>query len=176
MTEANFPRCLDAVFKAEGIFSNDPGDPGGATKYGITRATLARWRGHPVTVADVMAMEMDEARAIYRAYYWIVVRAGELPSGVDLVVFDVAVNSGPGRAVKMMQRAVAVTADGIFGPMTMRAIAAMPAANIVIALDGIRRKFYRGLVARDPSQSRFIKGWLNRVDATTKLARDMLGK
>ena len=111
---------------------------------GITAATLAHWRG------------------------------GELPGGVDLVVFDVSVNSGPGRAIKMLQAAVhANLVDGIFGPATMKAVGAMAPADIVSRLDVARRAFYRALVDNDPSQGRFLSGWLNRTATTTGAARKM---
>lgn len=173
--EGNFQACLRHVFAMEGGFSNDPSDHGGATNWGITAATLAHWRGHAVTADDVRKVEPDEARAIYHTSYWNTVRGGELPTGVDLVVFDMSVNSGPGRAVKMLQSAVRCNqVDGIFGPATKAAVGAMPAADIVSALDRARRRFYAGLVERDPTQGRFLKGWRNRVTATSAAAKALL--
>lgn len=101
--EGTFFACHQGVVAMEGGFSNDPSDHGGATNRGITAAALAHWRGRPVTTADVHAIQPEEARAIYHANYWNTVRGGELPGGIDLVVFDISVNSGPGRAVKMLQ-------------------------------------------------------------------------
>ena len=173
--ERNFQACLRHVFAMEGGFSNDPSDHGGATNWGITAATLAHWRGHKVTEADVRAIPPEEARAIYQANDGNAVRGTELPGGVDLVVFDVSVNSGPGRAVKMLQSAVRCNqVDGIFGPATKAAVGAMPAAEIVSALDRARRRFYAGLVERDPSQGRFLAGWINRVAATSAAAKALL--
>ena len=173
--EGSFSACLKHVFAMEGGFSNDPSDHGGATNWGITAATLTHWRGHSVTADDVRAIQPDEARAIYHANYWNTVRGGGLPGGVDLVVFDVSVNSGPRRAVRMLQQAVGANlVDGMFGPATMKAVAEMAPADIVARLDRARRAFYRSLVDRDPSQGRFITGWLNRVTATTAAARGMV--
>ena len=91
------------------------------------------------------------------------------------MVFDVAVNSGPRRAVRMLQQAAGANlVDGIFGPATMKAVAAMAPGDIVARLDVSRRAFYRSLVDRDPSQGRFITGWLNRVRVTTVAAREMI--
>ena len=136
--EGNFQACLKHVLAMEGGFTNDPSDHGGATNWGITAATLAHWRGHQVTAADVGAIQPEEARAIYHANYWNTVRGGELPGGVDLVVFDISVNSGPGRAVRVLQEVVGVAADGLLGPVTLRAVAALPAAEIVDRLDASR--------------------------------------
>jgi len=112
--------------------------------------------------------------AIYTAVYWNTVRGGELPGGVDLVVFDLSVNSGPACTTEMLQSAVRCNqVDGIFGPANMAAVMAMPAADIVPASDRARRQFYAGLVERDPTQGRFLAGWLNRVAATTTAASGM---
>lgn len=98
--EENFQAGLKHVLAMEGGFTNDPSDHGGATNWGITAATLAHWRGHPVTADNVQKIQPDEAKAIYHTRYWNTVRGGALPGGIDLVVFDMSVNSGPGRAVK----------------------------------------------------------------------------
>ena len=67
-------------------------------------------------------MKVDEAKRIYRAKYWDAQRCDELPAGVDYAVFDYGVNSGIGRSKKVLQRVVGVTADGVLGPATMRAV------------------------------------------------------
>lgn len=97
--KANFDACLRFTLQYEGLFSNHPRDPGSATMMGITRATLSRWRGRPVTVSEVRNLKRDEAAAIYRAWYWDAVGGDALPLGVDLMAFDIAVNMGPGRAL-----------------------------------------------------------------------------
>jgi len=171
--ESNFVACLSHILAMEGGFSNDPSDRGGATNWGITAATLAHYRGHAVTADDVASIEPEEARAIYHAGYWATCRAPELPGGVDLMVFDVSVNSGPGRAVKMLQGALDVKADGVFGPMTMKAVAATKPGDLIGVIVDKRRAFYHGIVDRNASQSKFLRGWLNRVDATLTRARAM---
>ena len=79
--EGSFSVCLKHVFAMEGGFSNDPSDHGGATNWGITAVTLAHWRGHSVTAADVRAIPPEEARAIYHANYWNAARCTDLPGG-----------------------------------------------------------------------------------------------
>ncbi len=103
MAAANFERALSLVLKHEGGFADHPADPGGATMMGITQATLAEWRGRPVTKDEVRALSRVEAGAIYRARYWDAVKGDDLPSGLDLAAFDYAVNSGPARAVRTIQ-------------------------------------------------------------------------
>lgn len=157
--DARFARCMPLVFKFEGGYSDHPADPGGATNLGITHATLAAWRGLPVTKEDVKALTHAEAEAIYRAKYWNAVRADELPPGVDLACFDFAVNSGPGRAVKAMQRAVALPQDGILGPRTMAAVKAADQAQIVAAICDGRLAWLQAL----PGWVTFGGGWGRRV-------------
>lgn len=103
------------VLEYEGGFVNHPRDPGGATNMGITRRTLAAWRGHPVSVQDVRDLTKSEAMAIYKAHYWDAVQGDRLPRGLDYAVYDYAVNSGPGRAARDLQRCLGVTVDGIIG-------------------------------------------------------------
>ena len=100
--------CLKAIFQSEGGFVDDPDDPGGATNLGVTIGTLSAERGHTVTVADVKALTFSEASAIYERAYWNPAHCGELPDGVDLVVFDCAVNSGVARAIRLLQKAAGV--------------------------------------------------------------------
>src|SRR6185312_13596846 len=119
-TSARFVTCLDAVLRQEGGFADNPLDPGGATNLGITRATLARWRRvspwWKLPASEVKALARPEAAAIYRALYWDRCNADRLPAGVDLAVFDFAVNSGPDRAVTMLQQEVGAVPDGLIGP------------------------------------------------------------
>ena len=172
--EQTFQTALKHVLLMEGGFTNDPADHGGATNWGITAATLAHWRGHSVTPADVKAIPREEAIAIYHSNYWNTARCSDLPAGVDLVVFDVSVNSGPSRGIKMLQTAVAATADGLFGPATMAAVRLVTPSDIVTGLANERRKFYAAIVARDPTQKKFINGWNNRVKLTTAAAMKVM--
>ncbi len=97
MASATFERALDLVLSFEGGFVHDPRDPGGATNLGVTQATLARACGRPVSIDEVRALTRAEAGAIYRRLYWTAIRGDALPAGLDLAVFDCAVNSGPAR-------------------------------------------------------------------------------
>ena len=161
--DERFERCLSEVLRHEGGYVDHPGDPGGATNMGITRKTLARWRkvtpwtGLPK--AAVAALTRDEAALIYRASYWNTVRAGAMPAGVDLALFDFAVNSGPDRAVRMLQAALGVAADGEVGPVTLAAAGAADHRRLVNALCDRRLSFLQRLT----SFAVFGRGWTRRV-------------
>lgn len=163
--EDRFERCLSEILRHEGGYVDHPDDPGGATNMGITRKTLARWRKvSPWTAlpkSAVAALSRDEAARIYRASYWSVCKAGSMPPGLDLALFDFAVNSGPDRAVRVLQAALGVVADGEVGPLTLAAVGRADATRIVNALCDRRLAFLRGLA----SFSIFGRGWTRRVAA-----------
>jgi len=153
-----FDDALEAILRWEGGYSDHPNDPGGATNFGITIATLRRWRRpEPVTKEDVRNLPREEAREIYRAYYWHECRCDELPDGVALAVFDSAVNQGPERARRLLQTALRVEADGIFGPITMAAVAAADEATLLDEFMARRAVHYASLTAI------FHLGWYRRV-------------
>lgn len=166
---ARFARCVAEVLKHEGGFVHHPRDPGGATNRGITLATLADWRGREVTPADVQAMTEAEAREIYRARYWNAVQGDHLPAGVDLAVFDLAVNSGVGRAARMLQQQLGVTVDGAIGPRTLAAVGRVNASRLTGDLCRARLAFLRGLSTWDV----FGKGWERRVADVQRAALEM---
>ena len=93
-----FETCVDFTLRQEGGFSDDPRDPGGATNFGITQGVLCAWRHTKCSVADVRDLTETEAASIYGALYWNPVRGDCLPSGIDLMVFDMGVNAGVRRA------------------------------------------------------------------------------
>lgn len=156
----NFDHCLRHVLSHEGGYVDHPLDPGGATNFGITHKTLARWRGAPVTKRDVQNLALGEVAEIYHARYWENVMGDELPHGLDLTVFDFAVNSGPARATKFIQRKVREKVDGIFGPMTLRAVLRVNNVRGLIAdVNDARLHWLHGLT----NWKTFGKGWKRRV-------------
>ncbi|WP_134497668.1 glycoside hydrolase family 108 protein [Microvirga pakistanensis] len=156
---ASFAKALAFVLRHEGGFSDHPRDPGGATNYGITRETLSRARGQPVSVDDVRHLDIDEASAIYRRFYWDAVRADELPPGLDLALFDLAVNSGPGRAVRLLQQVLGIEADGLIGPITLEAVRNTDPVEAIRRLTRARLDFLSRLVTWPV----FGRGWRRRV-------------
>src|SRR4051794_32468104 len=100
----NLERCFQLVLGSEGGFVNNPADPGGATRWGITQRTLSAWRGHPVSIDDVRDLPQSEAVQIYGEQYAKPIQFDDLPSGLDLAIFDTSVNSGPDRAARLLQQ------------------------------------------------------------------------
>ena len=165
MAEGRFEQCLDEVLRHEGGYVDHPRDPGGATNMGITRKTLARWRKvSPWTAlakSEVARLSRAEAALIYRANYWNACRAGEMPAGLDLALFDFAVNSGPDRAVRMLQAAAGVAADGEVGPVTLAAVRTAAVGQLINRLCDRRL----GFLERLASFATFGRGWTRRVTA-----------
>lgn len=154
-----FCACVAEVLRHEGGFVNQPSDPGGFTNRGITLATLSAWRGRTAMPSDIRALTEAEAKEIYRAKYWDAIRGDSLPAGVDLAVFDFAVNSGPGRAARALQSLVGVTQDGAIGPKTLAAVGSAEPARLASDLCRTRLAWMRGL----PTWVAFGRGWERRV-------------
>ena len=143
--QENFELALKHVLKFEGGFSDHPSDPGGATKFGITHAVLSQYRGRPVSKDDVRSLTLEEAAKIYRSRYWNAASCDAFPSGVDLAVFDCAVNQGIRRARRFLQQAAKVTADGQIGPLTLAAVSSAPADELLIEFMARRMRSYGSL-------------------------------
>lgn len=140
-------------------FMDHPADPGGATMMGITHRVYDAWRTiRGLPSRDVREIEDGEIDAIYYENYWQPIRGDELPNGVDLALFDFAVNSGPGTAVKKLQACLGVTIDGQLGVATMLAIHSANPQNLVERLMAARRAYCRNLKNYAP----FAKGWAAR--------------
>ena len=165
-----FSACIPIILNSEGGYVNNPRDPGGPTNLGITLNTLSGWLGRPATVDEIKALTPEDAAAIYQTNYYNPVHGPDLPDGVDLMAFDTSVNSGPGRAIILLQTALGVKADGLFGPMTLAAAKAKDPAETVNAFHDAHAAFYRCL----PTFRVFGKGWLARNDRTCSLALAMI--
>jgi lysozyme family protein len=169
--EANFFKSLEMVLKHEGGFVDHPDDPGGATNKGITHKTYSDFLGRPLEDVDELKNIPEEhVQLIYKQGYWDKVKGDNLPSGVDFAIFDWAVNSGPGRAAKALQKAVGATADGAIGPKTLAAVEAADAAEIIKAVADDREAFYKSL----RTFNTFGKGWLRRNKETRDFALEMV--
>jgi hypothetical protein len=135
---------LAAIVEREGGFVNHPADRGGPTNHGITQTTLAQWRTRDVTIGEVQALSVDEAKAIYRALYLAPF------DGLDAVlkpqVVDIAVNSGVKRARTLLVKAQQQTARPV-------------SVQLVVE----RMEFYAAIVQNNPSQAVFFKGWIRRA-------------
>lgn len=163
---------ISDILRREGGYVDHPADRGGPTKYGVTLATYGRWLGRAATSADVQAMTEDEAREIYARDYYHAPRLGLLPEDIQPLAFDCAINHGPRNAIKLVQRTLnkagfgPCDVDGACGPDTAhRARAALSAMGglFVNAIVHERVALYEAIVARDPSQAVFLRGWRVRA-------------
>jgi len=165
----NFEQCLALVLKEEGGYVNDPRDPGGRTNHGVTQKTWESYVGHPVTEMDMMNLTIQDVAPLYKEQYWDKINGDSLPLGIDYATFDMAVNSGVGRAAKTLQQVLGVGADGQIGQATINACEAANAREVATGVCEARLAFLQSL----PTYGTFGKGWSNRVAAVEKAAFDM---
>jgi lysozyme family protein len=155
-----FDFAVEIVLQNEGGYVNHPSDPGGETKYGITK------RQYPDL--DIANLTVEHAKEIYKQDYWDAISGDRLPPRVAALVFDCAVNQGPKRAIKFMQTALGVSADGAIGPRTLNAAYMADAASFATKLGAERALHYASLSTFDV----FGKGWMRRLfDVTIKVFR-----
>ncbi len=151
----NFDAAFEKVIQYEGGYSAHPMDPGGATNYGITIA-VARENGY---TGDMRDLSLETAKTIYRKRYWDAIKADSLPFDLRFHVFDAAVNSGITQAVRWLQRAVNVGADGIVGPITIAAAHHAPGDITAARMTGYRLAFMTSL----KTWPTFGAGWAKRI-------------
>lgn len=175
MTTDRDDLIIGAVLQREGGYTDDPADRGGPTNFGITQATLAQWRGRPVSADDVRTMTEAEARTIYADLYLSRTGIGRIANDdVRAVVFDAAVNHGAKPAIRLLQRALGLHDDGVIGPVTLSAIPYLDGRRLAVRVLAERCRLYGRLISgnttdadRDgiPDSTEFAAGWLNRVAA-----------
>lgn len=177
MAEDNFSACLAHVLRYEGGYVDHVKDPGGATNKGITHKTLAQWRGispwSALPKSEVKNLGDAEISKIYRSLYWRRCRADELPKGLDLAVFDFAVNSGPSRAIRYLQSVLSVPQDGYIGPVTLGALQSRRRPSELTKIIRLICARRRGFLQRLRIFDVFGRGWMNRVRDVEKHALAM---
>lgn len=148
----------------EGGFANEPGDKGGPTNHGVTQRTYDLYRDKIGQFRrDVRMIEEREVRDVYLTLFWIPNRLDRFTRKLAMCCFDACINHRPNVWAKLLQRAVGVADDGRVGPITMKAVQAQAESDVIKRFLDERRRFYYAIVAEDPSQSKFLNGWLNRV-------------
>jgi lysozyme family protein len=174
----NYSRSFGLILQSEGGFTTDPRDPGnrlpdgrpGSTNLGVTQANWEAYVGRPVTWAEMQALTPEIVKPFYKKEYWDKVRADELPTPIDYLMFDFAVNAGPVRSIKIMQKAVGTVQDGILGPKTMRAIKAVPVGKLIADFSDEKEWWYKSL-----KNKTYERGWLNRVAKVENNSIGMIG-
>ena len=155
----NFQKALAAVLVHEGGFVNNPKDPGGMTNLGCTKTVWEEHCGHPVDEKAMRALTPNDVGPLYKRKYWDKMCGDDLPAGVDYVVFDAAINSGPGRAAKWLQACVNAYADGIIGDKTLQAVRNKDAKELINDYCAYRLAYLKML----QTWPTFGKGWERRV-------------
>ena len=158
--QSNWKRSFELMLQSEGGFANHPSDPGGMTNLGVTKATWENWIGRESDEAEMRGLTPEKVEPMYKKKFWDAVRGDELKVGIDYLMFDFAVNAGAGRAIKTLQTAIGVPADGGFGPVTMAAMKSFEPVKLIERFSQAKEDFYRSLNTFDV----FGKGWLNRVE------------
>lgn len=171
--QENFQTALAHVLRFEGGYSDHPQDPGGATNLGITKAVLERFRGRAVTKTEVRLLTKLEASAIYGRFYWHATRCDELPAGLDLAVFDCAVNQGTARAARLLQQAANIPIDGKVGPITVGAARRADPQDLLAEFIARRMESYGSLPRLFKT---FGLGWSRRLIATHAAAVALIHK
>ncbi|MCR5335374.1 MAG: N-acetylmuramidase [Synergistes sp.] len=173
----SWAKAIAFVFHWEGGYSDDPDDDGGRTNMGITQAVLsAAYTAKIVSHNDVRKLTKAEATAIYQARYWNPYQWDQYGEPVDMILFDMCVNNGPGNMAKLAQRACVslgqnIVIDGKWGPKTRAALYALAwskGAALSKMLLVKRLNFYEAIVMSKPSKRKYLSGWRNR---TNDLAR-----
>jgi lysozyme family protein len=151
----SFEQAFALVLESEGGYVNHPDDPGGETKYGITK------RQYPSL--DIANLTVEQAKHIYKSDYWDAIKGDFLPPVVAGLTFDSAVNQGVPRAIKMMQRALMVASDGVIGPRTLSAALSVDPVEFASRFGAERALHYASLETFDV----FGRGWMRRLFNTT---------
>lgn len=154
------------ILQWEGGFVNDPLDRGGVTNKGITIGTFRRFYGPDATVEQLRRITDDQWLHIFKTGYWNPWRADEIANqSVANIVVDWAWASGTKTSIKQVQRIVGVVVDGIVGPKSLAAINSCRQRELFDRIHAARLDFVDDIVRRNPSQSRFIRGWKNRINS-----------
>lgn len=153
----DFDLAFTFITKWEGgsRITNDPDDPGGLTKYGLSK------RANPDL--DIENLTEDQAKEVYQIRYWIAGKCDKLRFPVNVAHFDACVNCGVIQSAKFLQRAVDVEDDGIVGPHTLSAIVTQNQEAICRKMIKERVEYYRYIAEHKPSSAKYLQGWMNRI-------------
>ena len=151
-----FDEIIEVVLEHEGGYVNDPDDPGGETKYGISK------KAYPDE--DIKELTVERAKELYKRDYWDRYRTGDLPDRLRHIYVDMCINMGGGRAIKILQEACnsknsnKIDVDGGMGPMTIKAATSVEEFR----LRAFRVLYYAELIMKKPNLAKFWVGWFRR--------------
>lgn len=177
MNNKAFTKAHAHVCEWEGYFDDDPDDAGGVTKYGVCLEFLKSIGAEGdltgdgvVNRKDVLAVTLDKQKELFKKHFWDSVNLDEFPPRLAMCFYDSAVNAGKKQTVKLLQRALGVDDDGVIGPQTMTAVHNCDDEACALKMCDYRDKFYRTIAAKR-NNKKFLKGWLNRVEACRELIK-----
>ena len=166
----NWEKSLEVILHHEGGYVNHPKDPGGETNMGVTKRVYEDFGG----TKDMKELTKEDVEPIYKKNYWDRVKGDDLPEGLDLMIFDFAVNAGTGRAAKFIQRLVNTTVDGGIGPNTLGKIKEYVVTygieETIRSYALMRQNYYESLSTFDT----FGRGWTRRVSEVTEKAKEWI--
>lgn len=154
--------AFDVLLKNEGGYVNDPRDSGGVTKYGISK------KAYPDL--DIKNLTIAQAMEIYHKDYWDRCKCDNIPDALSVAVFDFAVNSGVKTAIKKLQIALGVKADGIIGNQTLGACNRLPVKKVLDDYMDLRLDYLMSL----PKWKYYGNGWGSRVERTKKKCEELI--
>ena len=166
----NFEECLAHILRSEGGYVNHPQDPGGETNLGVTRRVWQDWVKRELHDDEMRHLTPELVGPLYKARYWDAVHGDVLPAGLDLCVFDCAVNAGVSRAARFLQHAVGAVEDGVLGPKTLALIQEKNPATLIADFCDQREAHYKSL----PTFATFGKGWMARLDRVEDESKGMV--
>jgi lysozyme family protein len=169
--QKNYVESFKFVIKLEGGYINHPKDPGGPTNHGVTKKSWENYKNKKFSVEVIKDLKESDAIKFYKDKYWDVCRCDSLPSGLDFCVFDYAVNSGPQKAIKSLQKSLGLIADGVFGKKTLFAIENIKDKKSIILIICEERKVFLKSLKQFPI---FGKGWLSRVEKVQLKSKGMI--
>jgi lysozyme family protein len=167
----NWQKSFEMMLQSEGGYVNHPSDPGGMTNLGVTKRVWEEWVGRESNEKEMRSLTPEMVAPLYKRKFWDACKCDDLPTGIDYLVFDFAVNAGPGRSAKILQTSIGVPADGGIGPITLAAVNKEDPAALIEKFSDAKESFYRSLNTFET----FGKGWLNRVAAVKIKANTLLG-
>lgn len=164
---SNWERSFNLVISHEGGFSDDPRDKGnklkdgrpGSTMLGCTQQNWENFIGKKVTHDEMRRLTKEDVKPLYKKNYWDAVMGDVLCAGLDYAAFDFAINAGPTASRKLIQKSLSINSDGVFGPMTLKAIKDSNGADLIEKFSKEKESHYRSL----SDFNIYGKGWLKRV-------------
>lgn len=169
---ANFEKYFPKLVEWEGsAFENVPGDKGGPTKYGVI---LSEWKAKgwdkngdgKIDVEDLKLISANDAMSIVKSHYWDVLKADQINNqSIAEMLVDFAYTSGVTTSARKLQEVLGTVADGIIGPNTLNKINTSDPQKTFDNFKQKRINFYKAIAENNPSQNKFLKGWLNRANS-----------